>query len=154
PVTICWIDAAPSTGLVAVVNESRREYQVFKLESGWKRGGRDCNWAEAIGFELLIQWLTARRCTGEVVVNCDSTAALNVFAGKKMSSQHLNEVGSRLEEGRKEWPFTVKAQWVKGQLNLADRFSRGKSEQGYKETRCEVEIPRSLRGFVSCKKIL
>ncbi|CAE6443857.1 unnamed protein product [Rhizoctonia solani] len=149
PIIRCWVDAATSTRMVAVVIESEREYQVFRLKPDWKSDGRDINWMEAITFELLASFLLARQYTGRVLVNSDSTAAISTFAGSGGRSRHLREVGSRLRRQSSEWPFIMRAQLVKGRANIADPFSRGRAQEGYKKSEFLVEIPHELKRFVS-----
>ncbi|KAJ1302197.1 hypothetical protein OPQ81_001023 [Rhizoctonia solani] len=111
PITMCWIDAATTTRLVAVVIEDDRVFQAFEVRPDWERDGRDNHWMEAIGFELLAGLLVARGHTGRVLVSSDSTTALKVFAGGEVDSQPLKEVGLRLRNGSQKWPFTMRARW-------------------------------------------
>jgi hypothetical protein len=140
--------------MIAIVLESECEYQVFHLSPKCRSGGRDINWMEAIAFELLASELLSRGYTGRVLVNTDSTAALNIFAGKGSSSKHLKQVGLRLRSQIPSWPFSMRAQWVKSGENIADAFSRGRIRKGYKRSECLAEIPRELRDFVSYKQLL
>jgi hypothetical protein len=143
----CWIDAAPSSGLIAVVIGDK--YKVFRLKPDWQQSGRDNHWAETVAFELLARVLVARGHTGPVTVYSDSRTALSAFEGNKNRVQSIMESGQRLRAERDRWAFTMQPQWIGTKHNVADRFSRGKTNPGYEELRCSVKIPKPLKPFVS-----
>ena len=122
-------------------------YKVFRLRDGWKEPGRDINWAETIGFELVARVLVAQGFTGTATVYCDSLIALNAYKGGKCRISSVKECVARLQAERGTLPFTIEAIHISGKKNVADGFSRGRTTEGFKELDGIVAIPEALETF-------
>ena len=123
-------------------------YKLFRLKDGWQEPGRDHNWAETDGFELLARVLVTQGFTGTATVYCDSIIALSAFKGEKCGVQTINECGTRLQAVRGMLPFTIEAIHVRGKDNIADGFSRGRTIEGFQEIGGMVAVPEALECFV------
>ncbi|KAG8703713.1 hypothetical protein FRC12_000274 [Ceratobasidium sp. 428] len=144
----CWVDVAPSKGLIAVV--FGKQYQLFRLKPDWQAAGLDHNWAETVALELLTRALVAHGYTGPSIrVRSDSTIALRVLNGGKCSVKEIEECGARLRYVMDVLPFKVEGLKVGGKQNVADGISRGRKVKGYVEVKCPVNIPEALSPYVS-----
>ncbi|KAG9123173.1 hypothetical protein FRC07_000151 [Ceratobasidium sp. 392] len=144
----CWVDVAPSKGLIAIV--FGKHYQLFRLKPNWQARGRDHNWAETIALELLTRSLVSHGYTGpSICVRSDSAIALRVLNGGKCSVKEIEECGARLRYVMGVLPFKVEGWKVGGKQNVADGISRGRKPKGYVEVKCPVIIPEALSPYVS-----
>lgn len=142
----CWIDSAPSKGLIAVV--VGHNYKAFRLKDGWEERGRDNNWAETVGFELVVRVLIAQGFAGTATVYCDSLIAINAFKGGKCGIATIKECVTRLQTERETLPFKIEAIHVSGKKNIADGFSRGRTAKGFQELDGIVTIPEALENYL------
>ncbi|KAG9078610.1 hypothetical protein FRC06_008281 [Ceratobasidium sp. 370] len=144
----CWVDVAPSKGLIAVV--FGQDYQLFRLKPNWQAPGRDHNWAETIALELLTRALVAHKYAGpSICVRSDSAIALRMLNGGKCNVKEIEECGARLRYVMGVLPFKVEAWKVGGKQNVADGISRGRKVKGYVEVKCPVDVPEALSPYVS-----
>ncbi|KAG8738181.1 hypothetical protein FRC11_001574 [Ceratobasidium sp. 423] len=140
-----WVDASPTH--IAIVIGSR--YKVFTLNDGWMTKTRDVNWAETAAFELLALILVQQGRTGVIQVNSDSLTALRAISGERIRVPEIMESARRTGDVVKTSMFTVKGVKVSSTANLADKFTRGKTVNGYEEMKCDITIPEALAPFVT-----
>ncbi|CUA67882.1 hypothetical protein RSOLAG22IIIB_07575 [Rhizoctonia solani] len=141
----CWVDASP-THIAVVIGD---QYKVFALNDGWMSNSRDINWAETAAFELLAQILAKQGRTGIVQVNSDSAAALRAMSGERVKVPEIMECARRTGDILKTSMFTIKGVKVSRTTNLADKFTRGKTMDGYEEMRGDIVVPEALVPYVT-----
>ncbi|KAJ1304126.1 hypothetical protein OPQ81_008527 [Rhizoctonia solani] len=141
----CWVDASP-THIAIVIGD---QYKVFGLNDGWMNKHRDVNWAETAAFELLAQILAERGRTGVVHVNSDSFTALRAMSGEKIRVPEIMESARRTGDILKTSMFSIKGVKVSRTTNLADKFTRGKTVDGYEEMKGDITVPKALVPYVT-----
>jgi hypothetical protein len=124
-------------------------YKVFALNNGWMSKSRDINWAETAAFELLAQVLAQQGRSGVVYVNSDSATALRAMSGERVKVPEIVESARRTGDILKSSMFTIKGVKISRTTNLADRFTRGKTLDGYKEMKGDITVPEALVPFVT-----
>ncbi|KEP50184.1 hypothetical protein V565_084940 [Rhizoctonia solani 123E] len=141
----CWVDASP-THIAIVIGG---QYKVFALNDGWMTKARDINWAETAAFELLAQILANQGRSGIVQVNSDSAAALRAMSGERVRVPEIMDSARRTSDILKTSMFTIKGVKVSRTTNLADRFTRGKTMNGYEEMGGDIVVPEALVPYVT-----
>ena len=68
-----YSDASLSVGIGITIGN---KWQAWRLLPGWKSGGRDIGWAEAIGMELLIRTILSANTLQGVQVFGDNTGVV------------------------------------------------------------------------------
>ncbi|CAE6496336.1 unnamed protein product [Rhizoctonia solani] len=141
----CWVDASCTHIAIVIGNQ----YKVFALNNGWMSPARDINWAETAAFELLAQILAKQGRTGVVQVNSDSATALRAMAGERVRVPEIMESSRRTGDILKTSMFTIKGVKVSRTTNLADRFTHGKTRDGYEQMKGDIVVPEALVPYVT-----
>ncbi|CAE6505550.1 unnamed protein product [Rhizoctonia solani] len=141
----CWVDASTTHIAVLIGNQ----YKVFALNNGWESKSRDINWAETAAFELLAQILAQQGRTGVVQVNSDSATALRAMSGGRVRVPEIMESARRTDDILETSMFAIKGVKVCRTTNLADKFTRGKTMDGYEQMKGDIVVPEALVPYVT-----
>lgn len=106
-----YSDASSGFGIAVVIGN---RWRAWRLVGAWKSQGRDIQWAEAVGFELLVRIVTAAAAAAAVDPFHFKAWGDNqaVVEGWRKHSSHngaVNRVFRRLHEHLAETQFTVHA---------------------------------------------
>ena len=121
--TDAFSDASSGFG-IAITLGSR--WRAWRLLPGWQRDSRDIGWAEAVGFELLVQYVAAESGPGaHVKVFGDNTGVVEGWWTGHSRNSQVNGVFRRIHALCASASCTVHTRYVPSGLNPADKPSRG-----------------------------
>lgn len=116
-------DASSGFGVGIIL---RGRWRAWRLVKGWNTQGRDIQWAEAVGFELLVRAIIASgppgphfKCFG------DNTAVVEGWWKHSSHNSAVNRVFRRLHDELETSGFTAHTRYVQSADNPADGPSRG-----------------------------
>ena len=119
-----YSDASSGVGITITIGPKWRAWQLFP---GWKSQGRDIQWAEAIGFELLIRHLLTISKEGEhITVYGDNRGVVEGWWKKSSANKPTNKVFRRILEVSESSNRTIYRRYVPSAENPADAPSRGR----------------------------
>lgn len=120
-------DASSSTGIAIIIGN---RWRVWTLRKGWQtlNGEKDIGWAEAVGFELLVQYLIQMGGSERnFKVYGDNQGVIEGWRNGRSRNTAVNSVFRRvfsLIDNSSE-PYSFHPTYVTSKHNPADRPSRG-----------------------------
>ena len=140
-----YSDASSGVGIAITVGPKWRAWQ---LAPGWKSQGRDIQWAEAVGFELLVIHLLSISSEGEhLKVYGDNRGVVKGWWKKSNANKPTNSVFKRILELSENQNRAIHTRYVPSASNPADAPSRGH----YPPSELlldEFDIPTELHPFL------
>jgi hypothetical protein len=116
-------DASSGVGIAITVGP---RWRAWRLLPGWKSQGRDIQWAEAVGFELLVIHLCTVSEEGEhVKVFGDNRGVVEGWWKRSSANKPTNRVFRRILELSESRNRTIHTRYVPSAENPADAPSRG-----------------------------
>ena len=117
-------DASTSFGVAISIGP---KWRAWKFVAGWKSQGRDIQWAEAIGFELLVISLCDIAGKGEHIrVDGDNRGVVEGWWKRSSANKPTNRVFRRILALSQSRDRTIHTRYVPSEHNPADAPSRGK----------------------------
>ena len=100
-------------------------WRAWRLAPGWKSQGRDIQWAEAIGFELLTICVFALANEGDhVLVHGDNRGVVEGWWKRCSTNRPTNHIFRRILQRSEDCNKTVHTRYVPSVQNPADAPSR------------------------------
>jgi hypothetical protein len=119
-----YSDASSGFGVAVTIGP---KWRVWQLAPGWKSQGRDIQWAEAIGFELLVISLCAFSSKGEhITVYGDNRGVVEGWWKRSSHNKPTNRVFRRILKLSEDCNRTVYTKYVPSAQNPTDAPSRGR----------------------------
>ena len=116
-------DASSVFGIAVTIGD---RWRAWRLVPGWKRDNRDICWAEAIGFEFLVQLLTAEGPPGSHLrAYADNTGVVEGWWSGRNHNPQVNGVFKRIHAVCASRGCTIHTRYVPSGANPADKPSRG-----------------------------
>lgn len=103
-------------------------WRAWRFRPGWRSGGKDIQWAEAVGFELLSHTLLAAQPAlggSHVWLYGDNTSVVEGWWNYRSRNAHVNRVFKRVHTFAAENHLDIHTRYVRSALNPADAPSRG-----------------------------
>ena len=117
-------DASSGVGVAVTIGP---RWRAWKLAPGWKSQGRDIQWAEAIGFELLVISLCTPPYKGEhIVVYGDNRGVVEGWWKRSSTNKPTNRVFRRILKLSEDRNRTIYTKYIPSAQNPTDTPSRGK----------------------------
>ena len=102
-------------------------WRAWRLVPGWKSQGRDIQWAEAIGFELLTICVYSLSGRGDhIVVYGDNRGVVEGWWKRCSANRPTNHVFRRILQLLEDHDRSVHTRYVPSADNPADAPSRGR----------------------------
>jgi hypothetical protein len=118
-----YSDASSGFGVAVTIGP---RWRAWRLAPGWKSQGRDIQWAEAIGFELLAIGLCAFSSEGEhIVVYGDNRGVVEGWWKRCSANRPTNHVFRRILQFSEDRNRTIHTKYVPSAQNPADAPSQG-----------------------------
>ena len=118
-----YSDASSGFGVAITIGP---KWRAWKLAAGWKSQGRDIQWAEAVGFELLVIHLCILSKEGEhVKVHGDNRGVVEGWWKGCSGNRPTNSVFRRIHSLSGDCNRTVHTRYIPSKQNPADAPSRG-----------------------------
>ena len=119
-----YSDASSGTGIAAVVGQ---RWRAWTLRPKWNSDGRDIQWAEAVGFELLVYELIALgELPPRIRIFGDNAAVVGGWHNGRSRNRFVNPVFKRIHTALAAAHVEVFTSYVASEDNPADGPSRGK----------------------------
>ena len=119
-----YSDASSGFGVAITVGE---RWRAWRLVPGWKSQGRDIQWAEAIGFELLTICVYSLSGRGDhIVVYGDNRGVVKGWWKRCSANRPTNHVFRRILQLSEDRDRSVHTRYVPSADNPADAPSRGR----------------------------
>jgi hypothetical protein len=116
-------DASSGVGVAIVIGG---RWRAWRLLPGWKRDSRDIGWAEAVGFELLVRYITSEICPGaHVKLFGDNTGVVEGWWSGRSRNSQINSIFRRVHAICAAALCTIHTRYIPSRLNPADKPSRG-----------------------------
>ena len=116
-------DASSGFGVAITVGA---RWRAWRWAPGWKSQGRDIQWAEAIGFELLTICIFSLSNEGDhVVVYGDNRGVVEGWWKRCSANRPTNHVFRRILQLSEDCGRTVHTRYIPSAQNPADAPSRG-----------------------------
>ena len=140
-----YSDASSRFGVAITIG---RRWRAWRLAQGWKSQGRDIQWAEAIGFELLVIALCAVSSSGEhITVYGDNRGVVEGWWKRSSANKPTNRVFRRILELSESSDRTIYTRYVPSANNPADAPSRGRYPS-FDLLLDHIPIPPEVRPFI------
>ena len=118
-----YSDASSGFGVAITVGP---RWRAWRLADGWKSQGRDIQWAEAVGFELLALCVCALSGKGEhVVLYGDNRGVVEGWWKRCSANKPTNHVFRRILQRSESCGRAIHTRYVPSAQNPADGPSRG-----------------------------
>ena len=119
-----YSDASSGVGVAITIGA---QWRAWRLAPDWKSHGRDIQWAEAIGFELLVISICQRSKEGDhIVVYGDNRGVVEGWWKKCSANKPTNHVFRRIIQLSEDRRRSIYTRYVPSAQNPADAPSRGK----------------------------
>jgi hypothetical protein len=119
-----YSDASSGFGVAVTIGP---RWRAWRLAPGWKAQGRDIQWAEAIGFELLVIGLCTFSNEGEhITVYGDNRGVVEGWWKRSSRNLPTNRVFRRILKLSEDRNRTIYTKYVPSAKNPADAPSRGR----------------------------
>ena len=140
-----YSDASSGFGVAITIG---RRWRAWRLTQGWKSQGRDIQWAEAVGFELLVIALCAVSSSGEhITVYGDNRGVVEGWWKRSSANKPTNRIFRRILELSESGDRTIYTKYVPSASNLADAPSRGRYPS-FDLLLDRVPIPPEVQPFI------
>lgn len=117
-----YSDASSTVGIGIVIGD---KWRAWRLLPGWKAGGRDIGWAEAVGMELLVRAILSANSFQGIQVFGDNTGVVEGWWTGRSRNVETNSVFRRIHELLEASDTTLTTRYVNTNHNPADGPSRG-----------------------------
>jgi hypothetical protein len=118
-----YLDASSGVGIAVTIGE---QWRAWILIPGWKSGGRDIGWAEAVGFEFLVRYLTFRTSAGmHIKAYGDNVGVVEGWWNGRSRNRQVNAVFRRIHELSHQHDCTIHTRYIPSKQNPANGPSRG-----------------------------
>ena len=118
-----YSDASSGFGVAITVGA---RWRAWRLAPGWRSQGRDIQWAEAIGFELLTICVFALSTEGDhIMVHGDNRGVVEGWWKRCSANRPTNHIFRRILQLSEDSNRTVHTRYVPSAQNPADAPSRG-----------------------------
>jgi hypothetical protein len=119
-----YSDASSIFGVAITVGP---RWQAWRLATRWESQGRDIMWAEAVGFELLVLYLSLLSHEGDhLTVYSDNRGVVEGWWNKSSHTKPTNRIFRRILELSEDCIRTIHTRYVPSAENPADAPSRGR----------------------------
>lgn len=119
-----YSDASSGVGIAITIGS---KWRAWRLSPKWKSQGRDIQWAEAVGFELLVRHLLTVSKEGEhIKVHGDNRGVVEGWWKKSSANVPTNKVFRRILEASESNNRTIYTRYIPSAENPADAPSRGR----------------------------
>ena len=124
------------------------KWRAWRLAAGWKSQGRDIQWAEAIGFELLAIHLCEFSGQGEhLTVYGDNRGVVEGWWKGCSANKPTNIIFRRILQLSQDCNRTLHTKYVPSAQNPADAPSRGRYPPHELQLN-HINIPAAIRPFL------
>ena len=138
-------DASSGVGIAITVG---RLWRAWRLSPGWNTQGRDIQWAEAVGFELLTIVLFSIAKRGDhLKVHGDNRGVVEGWWKRSSANKPTNHVFRRILESSEDHGCFVHTRYIPSAENPADAPSRGRFPP-FQLLLDEFTIPDELHPFL------
>ena len=140
-------DASSSTGIAIIIGG---RWRAWNLLPGWDSNKRDIGWAEAVGFELLVQTIVQLKPTDREMhfkVHGDNQGVVEGWRKGRSRNPRVNEVFKRIAKLLHDTNTFIHTQYVQSAKNPADDPSRGKYPPDHLLLP-PLNIPTELEGLI------
>ena len=118
-----YSDASSGVGIAITVGA---RWRAWRLAPGWKSQGRDIQWAEAVGFELLVLHLLTVSSEGQhIKAYGDNRGVVEGWWKRSSGNIPTNRVFRRILELSEKHDRIIHSRYVPSAENPADAPSRG-----------------------------
>ena len=118
-----YSDASSGVGVAITIGA---RWRAWRLVPGWKSQGRDIQWAEAVGFELLTVALRELSSEGDhIILYGDNRGVVEGWWKKCSANRPTNHVFRRVIQLSENCRRTLHTRYVPSAQNPADGPSRG-----------------------------
>ena len=115
-------NASSSVGVGIVIGG---RWRAWCLLPGWKSGGRDIGWAEAIGLELIVRSTLKTGSYQGIQLFGDNTGVVEGWWAGRSCNSETNKVFRRIHDLLDKQNTVLKTKYVSTKSNPADGPSRG-----------------------------
>jgi hypothetical protein len=138
-------DTSSSIGIGIVIGSG---WRAWRLLPGWQSNWRDIRWAEAIGFELLVQTLSKLGTRAQQIrIYGDNKGVIEGWWKGRSCNPEINAVFRRIHDIAEQTTNTFYTQYVPSKNNPADGPSRG--IYPYPQSLLPpVELPTQLQALI------
>jgi hypothetical protein len=118
-----YSDASSGFGVAITVGP---RWRAWRLATGWKSQGRDIQWAEAVGFELLAICLCSLSGKGEhILLYGDNRAVVEGWWKRCSANKPTNHIFRRILQLSEDRDRAIHTRYIPSGQNPADGPSRG-----------------------------
>ena len=141
-----WVDASSSWGIGIILGD---EWDAWKLQPGWDKGGRNIGWAEIIAIELGLLFAIHRGHSDiHFLVKSDNQGVIHAIEGGKSRSSEQNSVLQRITLLLSHHKLWISSLYVPSIDNLADLPSRGLPALNRSRADSTFSLPFILQPFL------
>ena len=141
-----WVDASSSWGIGVVFGG---EWDAWKLNSGWKKDGRNIGWAEIVAIELGLLFAIHNGYSDiHFLIKSDNQGVIFAIEGGKSRSPEQNSVLQRITLLLSQHKLWISSCYVPSVDNLADAPSRGIPPLDRTRAISTFQLPTSLQPFL------
>ena len=141
-----YSDASSEFGIAITIGS---RWRAWRLATGWKSQGRDIQWAEAAGFELLVLHLLSLSHEGDhLTVYGDNRGVVEGWWNRSSHNKPTNRIFRRILELSESHGRTIHTRYVPSAENPADAPSRGHYPP-HTLLLDDLDVPSELRPFIS-----
>ena len=140
-----YSDASSEFGIAITIGP---RWRAWRLAAGWKSQGRDIQWAEAVGFELLVIHLLSLSHKGDhLTVYGDNQSVVEGWWKRSSHNKPTNRIFRRVLELSESHSRTIHTRYVPSAGNPADAPSRGRYPP-HKLLLEDLDVPGELHPFL------
>jgi hypothetical protein len=140
-----YSDASSGVGIAITIG---KRWRAWRLVAGWKSQGRDIQWAEAVGFELLVTSLLSISKEGDhIKVYGDNRGVVEGWWKRSSANKQTNWVFRRILELSENHSRFIHMRYVPSAENPADAPSRGHFPP-FEQLLNDFSIPTELHPFL------
>ena len=142
---LMYSDASSKFGIAITIGP---RWRAWRLATGWKSQGRDFQWAEAVGFELLIIHLPSLSHKGDhLTVYGDNRSVIEGWWKRSSHNKPTNRIFRQVLELSESHSRTIHTRYVLSTGNPADAPSRGRYPP-HKLLLEDLDVPEELHPFL------
>lgn len=143
-------DASTGFGIGILIG---RNWAYFRLKENWKRRGlkdtetsRGIAWAETTSVRLgLLMLEKLKRVRGRrFELFTDNTTTKSALLNQKSRDESVNNEYKKIQLELTRLQCDIDVQWISTKVNLADKLSRGETQEHHDADRVHITIPIDL----------